>query len=188
MIEQTLVLIKPDGVQRGLIGEIVKRFEQRGLKIVGLKMVNVQKSVAEQHYTQDIEERHGKQVRDYLMDYLTSGPVIAMVIQGSSAILTVRKIIGTTYPGDSPVGTIRGDFCHASKAYVKKFQKGKNLIHASENQEDAKRELYLWFSVDELHDYKLSAEDHIIWTNVKKACVIKIKWQQKFINENFFIY
>ncbi len=162
MIQQTLVLIKPDGVQRGLIGEIIKRFEQRGLKIIGLKMVHADKSVAEKHYTEEIEKRHGKHVRDYLMDYLGSGPVIAMILQGSSAIATVRKIVGTTYPGESPVGTIRGDFCHASKEYVKKYQKGRNLIHASENEADAKRELSLWFSVDEIHDYKLCAEDYLI--------------------------
>lgn len=162
MIQQTLILIKPDGVQRGLIGEIVKRFEQRGLKIVGLKMVNVQKNLAEQHYAKDIEERHGKPIRDYLVNYITSGPIIAMVIQGSSAITTVRKIVGSTYPGDAPIGTIRGDFCHVSKDYVKKYQQGKNLIHASGSEEDAKKEIALWFSIEELHDYKLSAEEHLI--------------------------
>lgn len=163
MIQQTLVLIKPDGVQRGLIGEIVKRFEQRGLKIMGLKMVNVQENLAEEHYTKDIEEKHGKHVRDYLKNYLKSGPVIAMIIQGSSAINTVRKIIGDSpYPGEAPIGSIRGDFCHVSKQYVKKYQQGKNLIHASEGEDIAKRELALWFSVDELHNYKLSAEEHLI--------------------------
>jgi nucleoside-diphosphate kinase len=159
MIQQTLVLIKPDGVQRGLIGEIVKRFEQRGLKIIGLKMVHVDKSFAEKHYTEDIEKRHSKEVRDYLVDYITSGPVIAIVIQGSNAIEAVRKIIGATYPGEADIGTIRGDFAHASKAYVKKFQKGKNLVHSSASEQDAKSELALWFSIDEIHDYKLSAEE-----------------------------
>lgn len=162
MMQQTLILIKPDGVQRGLTGEIIKRFEQRGLKIVGLKMVNVQKNLAEQHYTKEIEEKHGKSVREYLINYITSGPVIAMIIQGSSAIATVRKIVGTTYPGDAPIGTIRGDFCHVSKEYVKKYQQGKNLIHASANEGDAKKEMALWFPIDELHDYKLSAEEHLI--------------------------
>jgi len=162
MIQQTLVLIKPDGVQRGLIGEIIKRLEQRGLKIVGMKMVHVDKSFAEKHYTEQMEQRHGKKVRDYLVDYLTAGPVIAMIIQGSSAIEAVRKIVGTTYPGESPIGTIRGDFCHASRNYVKTHQQGKNLVHASEDAEQAKKELALWFSVDEIHDYKLSAEEHLI--------------------------
>jgi len=162
MLQQTLVLIKPDGVQRGLIGEIIKRFEQRGLKIVGMKMVHVDKSFAEKHYTEQIEQRHGKKVRDYLVKYVTGGPIIAMVIQGSSAIETVRKIVGTTYPGESPLGSIRGDFCHVSKNYVKTFQQGKNLIHTSEDEEQAKKELGLWFSLDEIHDYKLSAEEHLI--------------------------
>jgi len=162
MIEQTLVLIKPDGVARGLMGEIIKRFEQRGLKIVGLKMVVPDKSKAENHYTEAITERHGKHVRDSLLDYLTSGPVIAIVIQGSNAIVVVRKIVGATYPGESPVGTIRGDFGHVSKAYVKKFQQGSNLIHASENKSDAKKELALWFSIDEIHDYKLAAEKYVM--------------------------
>ncbi len=162
MIQQTLVLIKPDGVQRGLIGEIIKRFEQRGLKMVAMKMANVEKSLAEKHYTESITKKHGERVRDYLINYLTSDPVIAIIIQGSSAIETVRKIVGSTYPGEAAIGTIRGDFAHASKQYVKKFQKGKNLVHASENEEAAKKEIALWFSVDEIHDYKLSYDEHII--------------------------
>jgi len=162
MIEQTLVLIKPDGIQRGLIGEILKRFEQRGLKIVGMKMVKVDKNIAEKHYEESIAEKHGKHVRDYLLDFITSSPVIAMVIQGSDAIKTVRKITGNTYPGEADLGTIRGDFHHTSKAYSKNLKKVlANIIHASENEEDAKRELALWFSIDEIHDYKLSIEDHV---------------------------
>ncbi|MFA5020340.1 MAG: nucleoside-diphosphate kinase [Candidatus Pacearchaeota archaeon] len=162
MIEQTLILIKPDGVQRGLIGEIIKRFEQRGLKIVGMKMTNPTKSQAEKHYQESIAEKHGKHVREYLLNYITSGPVIAMVIQGSNAIAMVRKIVGNTYPGEADIGTIRGDFCHASKLHAKDLKKAlANLIHASENKEDAKRELALWFSIDEIHDYKLSIEEHV---------------------------
>ena len=161
MIQQTLVLIKPDGIQRGLIGEIIKRFEQRGLKIAGMKMVHADDLIAGKHYNETIEEKHGKHVRDYLTNYLTSGPVVAMVIQGSNAISTVRKIVGSTYPGEADIGTIRGDYAHASKDYVKKNNQGHNLIHASENQEDAKNELALWFSADEIHTYKLSHEEHI---------------------------
>ncbi|MEK6890550.1 MAG: nucleoside-diphosphate kinase [Nanoarchaeota archaeon] len=161
MLQQTLVLIKPDGVERGLIGEIIKRFEQRGLKIVGMKMVNVERSLAESHYAESIATKHGKHVRDYLLDYVTSGPVVAIIIQGSNAISTVRKIVGSTYPGEADLGTIRGDFAHASKEYVKKNNQGHNLIHASENEEDAKKELALWFTETEIHDYKLSHENHI---------------------------
>lgn len=162
MIQQTLVLIKPDGVQRGLIGEIIKRFEQRGLKIVGMKMTQPMKDITEQHYGKAIAEKHGQHVLDYLIDYLTSGPVIAIVVQGSSAIKTVRKIVGSTYPGEADIGTIRGDYAHASKEYAKKNNQGHNLIHASENEEDAKKELALWFKSDEIHDYKLSHEEHIL--------------------------
>ena len=162
MIQQTLILIKPDGVQRGLIGKIIERFEQRGLKIVGMKMVHPNKSLAEEHYTESITEKHGKHVRDYLMDFLTSNPVIAIAVQGSDAIATVRKIVGNTYPGEADMGTIRGDFHHASKASAKKSKKAlPNLVHASENKEDAEKELALWFSIDEIHDYKISIENQI---------------------------
>jgi nucleoside-diphosphate kinase len=162
MLQQTLVLIKPDGVQRGLMGEIIKRFEQRGLKIVGMKMVSVNGDLAQKHYTKDITELHGQHVRDYLVDYLQSGPVIAMVVSGSSAIAQVRKIVGSTFPGEADIGTIRGDFAHVSKQYVKTKQQGRNLVHASANEEDAEKELALWFSVDEIHDYKLAAEEYLL--------------------------
>ena len=160
MIQQTLVLIKPDGIQRGLIGEIIKRFEQRGLKIVGLKLVKVDKVHASKHYKESIAQKHGEHVRNYLLDYITSSPIIAMAIQGSNAIAHVRKIVGSTYPGEADIGTIRGDFAHASKIYAKTNNQGHNLIHASENEQDAKEELDLWFSKDEIVDYKLSAEEH----------------------------
>jgi nucleoside-diphosphate kinase len=160
-VEQTLVLIKPDGMQRGLVGEILKRFEQRGLKLVGLKMVQADKNLAEQHYTESIAEKHGEHVRESLLQFVTEHPVIAMVIQGSDAISLVRKIVGSTFPGEADIGTIRGDYCHASKAYVRAKNKPQNLVHASENQEDAKKELGLWFSVNEIFDYKISAEEAI---------------------------
>jgi len=162
MIQQTLVLIKPDGVQRGLIGEIIKRFEQRGLKIIGMKMVQAEKSLAEKHYSESIAEKHGEAVRNGLLDFITSTPIIALAIQGSNAIALVRKIVGTTYPGDAELGTIRGDLAHASKAYARASTKAlPNLVHASENEEDAKKELALWFSINEIHNYKLSHEEHI---------------------------
>ncbi len=161
MLQQTLVLIKPDGVERGLVGEIVKRFEQRGLKIVGMKMVNVERSLAESHYPESIATKHGKHVRDYLLDYVTMGPVVAIVIQGLNAVSNVRKIVGSTYPDEAEIGTIRGDFSHTPKQYAKTENRLHNLIHASENEEDAKKELVLWFSEDEIHEYELSHEKHI---------------------------
>ncbi|MEM3112938.1 MAG: nucleoside-diphosphate kinase [Candidatus Pacearchaeota archaeon] len=161
-LQKTLILIKPDAIQRGLIGEIIKRFEQRGLKIVALKMIKVDKKFAGEHYKQAIAEKHGEHVRNYLLEYITSAPILAMVIEGSNAISHVRKIVGNTYPGEADIGTIRGDFAHASKTYAKSAKKAlPNLIHASENEQDAKEEISLWFSKDEIYNYKLSHEDHI---------------------------
>ena len=160
MIQQTLILIKPDGIERGLIGEIIKRFAQRGLKIIGMKMVHVDKEFAGKHYKEAIAQKHGEHVRNYLTNYLSTNPVIAIAVQGINAIPTVRKIVGNTYPGEADIGTIRGDFAHASKEYAKEKNQGHNLIHASENEADAKEEMDLWFSKDELYNYKLSAEEH----------------------------
>ena len=161
MIEQTLVLVKPDGVQRGLVGEVIKRFEQRGLKIVGLKLVKVEKDLAKKHYS-DVAERRGESVFNSLMKYLNEGPVVAMVIQGVNAVENVRKIVGPTESKSATPGTIRGDFSHVSFSYAdSKKIPVKNLIHASGNKEEAQREVSLWFSIDELHDYKLSAESHL---------------------------
>lgn len=162
MVKQTLVLIKPDGVKRGLIGEIIKRFEQRGLKIVGLKMIHVDKDFASKHYTEEIARKHGENIRNYLLDYISSGPIIAIAVEGINAIAHVRKIIGSTYPAEAEIGTIRGDFAHATKDYTNKSTKAlSNLIHASENEEEAKKELSLWFSINEKYNYKLSAEEHL---------------------------
>ena len=158
-IQQTLVLIKPDGVQRGLIGEILKRFEQRGLKIVGMKMVHIDKDFSKKHYI----ELLGKKFYKGLEDYITSGPVIAIVVEGVEAIENVRKIVGETESKSASLGTIRGDFSHVSYSYADK--KGiaiKNLIHASGNEKDAKKELGLWFSINEIHDYKRSEDEHIL--------------------------
>ena len=163
MIEQTLVLIKPDGVARGLTGEIIKRFEQRGLKIVGMKMVEVREDFAKKHYTNDIIERRGQNVYDWLLDYITGGPIIAMIIQGVNAIENVRKLTGATESKSALPGTIRGDYSHMSFNYAdNKKMIMKNLVHASADKEDSKRELALWFSIDEIHNYKRSGDEHLI--------------------------
>jgi len=161
MIQQTLVLVKPDGVARGLIGEIIKRFEQRGLKIVALKLVKIDNDHAKQHYTEDIAKRHGEKVRIMLLDFIMEGPVVAMIIEGVDAIENVRKIIGETESKSALPGTIRGDFSHISYSYANK--KGitvKNIIHASANETDAKNEVVLWFSIDEIFDYKRAGDEH----------------------------
>lgn len=162
MIEQTLVLVKPDGLQRGLVGEIIKRFEQRGLKIVALKLTKVDKDFSQKHYTKDIEKRRGKKVRNLLIDYITSEPVVAMIVEGVDAVENVRKIAGETESKSASPGTIRGDFSHVSFNHAdEKEIVVKNLVHASANKEEAKQEVALWFSIDEIHSYKRSDEDHV---------------------------
>lgn len=154
-IERTLVLIKPDGVRRTLAGNIISRFENAGLKIVGMKMQWVDENFAKQHYSEEISKKHGEKVWKSLIKYITEGPVIALVLEGIDAINVVRKITGNTYPNEALPGTIRGDFAHISRDYANAEElKVKNLIHASANKDDAKIEIPLWFKDDELHSYK----------------------------------
>lgn len=162
-IEQTLVLVKPDGVERGLVGEIIKRFEQRGLKLVALKLVKVGKDLALKHYTEDIAKRRGEHVRKLLLEFITSGPVVAMIIEGVDAVENVRKIVGETESKIALPGTIRGDFSHVSFAHANEKKVAvKNLIHASSDKKDAEYETKLWFSIDELHDYKRADENCVM--------------------------
>ncbi|MFQ5474920.1 MAG: nucleoside-diphosphate kinase [Candidatus Nanoarchaeia archaeon] len=161
MIEKTFVAIKPDGVQRGLIGRVIQRFEDAGLKVVGMKMIWIDKDFARQHYTEDISRRRGEKVRDLLLDFITQGPVIAMVLEGVEAIEVVRKIVGTTEPKSAAPGTIRGDFTHVSYGQSDKAGKAvPNVIHASSDKKDAEAEIALWFGIEELHKYKTVHEMH----------------------------
>jgi nucleoside-diphosphate kinase len=163
MIERTLVLIKPDGVQRCLIGRILSRFEDAGLKIVGMKMVWADEAFARKHYTEDIEIRRGKHVRDFLADFIKSGPVVAFVLEGVRAIENTRKIVGSTEPKAALPGTIRGDFAHTSYSYCdNNKQVVKNLIHASSDAKDANYEVPLWFKPEELHTYKTVNDVHLL--------------------------
>lgn len=157
MIERTFIALKPDTVQRGLIGEIIKRFENAGLKIAGMKMKWISPEFAKKHYKKHIKKPFYKG----LEEFITQGPVIALVIEGVNAIETVRKIIGATEPKSASPGTIRGDFAHHSYSYTdKKGISIKNLIHASENKEDAEYEIKLWFIDEEIHNYKTTYEIH----------------------------
>lgn len=159
MIERTFVAIKPDGVQRGLIGRILERFENAGLKIVAMKMVWVEKDFAKKHYKEHVDKPFYKGLEQFIVE----GPVVAMVIEGLHAIETVRKIVGPTEPKQAPPGTIRGDFAHHSYAWTdKKGIAVKNLIHASGNEKDAEYEVKLWFGIDEMHDYKTVHEKHVM--------------------------
>jgi len=158
MMERTFVAIKPDGVQRGLIGKIIERFENAGLKIVGLKMIQIDEAFAKKHYKAHVEKPFYKGLEEFILE----GPVVAMVIEGIHAIESVRKIVGPTEPKSAPPGTIRGDFAHHSYEWAdNKDIAIKNLIHASGNKEDADDEVKLWFSIEELNDYKTVHEKHV---------------------------
>ena len=159
--ESTLVLIKPEGVMRQLIGKIITRFEDAGLKITAMKMVWADEELSKAHYRQDIADKHGEEIRNSLLKHIREGPLIAMILEGPDAISVTRKIVGPTYPNEAPAGTIRGDFAHVSKQFAN--EKGisvRNFIHASADQEDANLEIPLWFSDSEKHNYK-TAHDRI---------------------------
>ncbi|MFW6272545.1 MAG: nucleoside-diphosphate kinase [bacterium] len=156
-IDTTLVLIKPDGVQRGLIGEIISRFEKAGLKIVGMKMVWVDSEFSKKHYKAHID----KKFYIGLETMITEGPVVAMAIEGIDAVDLVRKMVGGTEPKSALPGTIRGDYAHVSYSYAdSKNIAVKNLIHASGNTTEADEEIALWFTDKELHSYKTVHEMH----------------------------
>jgi nucleoside-diphosphate kinase len=157
-VERTLLLLKPDALARGLVGRIVQRFEDAGLKIVGVKMQHMDADFTRQHYF-DLEDRFGKSVYDVTAAFMQQGPVIAIVLEGVEAVANVRKIVGVTFPSQAPAGTIRGDFAHTSKAYTEAQHKvAANLVHASGNVDEAKYEVDLWFSAEELFEYQTAAE------------------------------
>jgi nucleoside-diphosphate kinase len=139
-VERSLVLVKPDGVQRGLIGEAIARFERRGLRLVAAKFIWVSKELAEAHYA----EHKGKGFYDGLISYITSAPVMAMVWEGPNAVLAIRQTVGSTKPYEAAPGTIRHDFA---------LEVGRNLIHASDKPETGERETALWFKKEELVEW-----------------------------------
>jgi nucleoside-diphosphate kinase len=161
LIERTLILFKPDAVQRGVVGEIITRFERVGLKIVGTKMIKP----SEEHYHKHYEEigqvitRRGQATFDNVLTMMSEGPVIAMVLEGVEAVDLVRKLVGSTEPKSSAPGTIRGDFSHMSYGYGDEQEVGiPNLIHASGDASDASKEIPHWFSDEELFDYSVLNE------------------------------
>ena len=190
LIERTVILVKPDGVKRGLIGEIVGRFEKAGLKLVGMKMVWADKDMVAKHYPESRKEllkgigektlktyakygkdpeeeigtmdpeKIGKMVNDWNMEFLSSGPVLAMVLEGYHTIETTRQIVGETLPAFAQPGTIRGDYSVDSPALANEKKRAvRNMVHASGNAEEAKYEEQLWFKQGEIFDYKRSEED-----------------------------
>lgn len=187
--ERTVVLVKPDGVKRGLVGEIISRIEQRNLKIVALSMIWAKRSQIDRHYPKDkgwikrlgektlgtyekynldpiIELKTkdpyqiGQKVRRWLIDFLTSSPMVKMVVKGVHAVDMVRKICGNTLPNLAEMGTIRGDFSVDSPAAANKDKRSvHNIVHASETPEEAKNEMSLWFSKNEIHSFQVSEEE-----------------------------
>jgi nucleoside-diphosphate kinase len=147
-MERTLIILKPDSLQRGLVGKIVTRFEEKGLQIVGLKMVLITEDLAAQHYA----PHKGKPFYEGLVRFMTSSPVIVMCLQGNGAIDICRKMMGATFGFKAEAGTIRGDYGVSSSF---------NLIHGSDSAESAKTELALWFKHEELHTYDLANR---VWT------------------------
>jgi nucleoside-diphosphate kinase len=160
-MERTLVVLKPDTVQRGLVGEILARFEKAGLKIVGMKMVRPDEAHYHKHYEgiSKLISRWGEDIYRVTLSQLTEGPVIAIALEGVEAVQHVRKMVGKTDPKDSAPGTIRGDYTHVTRAYTNpKGATLPNLVHASGDPEEAKQELELWFGKDELYDYSTLAD------------------------------
>ena len=160
-LEKTLILFNPDALQRGVVGEILGRFERVGLKIVGTKMI----APTREHYYKHYEEigkmvtRRGEETFNITLDLMLEGPVIAMVFEGVEAVALVRKLVGTTEPKSAAPGTIRGDFSHMSFGFADSAKKGiPNLIHASGDPEEAEQEISHWFSDAELYDYSVLNE------------------------------
>ncbi len=147
-METTLVLLKPDAVQRGLVGEIVNRLEKTGLKITGMKLMQVSQELAHRHYG----EHDGKPFFEGLVSFITSGPIVAMAVQGNGAVAIVRKTMGATNPAESPPGTVRGDYG---------IDIGRNLVHGSDSEESAAREVALFFEDSELVGYSRATDPWI---------------------------
>jgi nucleoside-diphosphate kinase len=151
-LERSLVLIKPDGIQRGLVGEIIKRFEQRGLKLVAAKFLQVDTALAETHYA----IHKGKPFYNGLINYITSAPVMAMVWEGMDAVAAIRQTMGSTKPTEAAPGTIRHDFA---------MTVSRNLTHASDSVENAEKEIALWFKPEELVSWNKIDEDWLYASN-----------------------
>ncbi len=161
-MERTLIILKPDAVQRGLMGEILTRFERVGLKVIGMKMVFPDEEHYHYHYEEisQIISRRGEEVYRRNADAMLVGPVVAAVLEGVEAVDLVRKLVGETEPKTAQPGTIRGDYAHVSYTHVNERTKSgmPNLIHASGDVEEAKKEIAHWFKSSELFEYKLVHE------------------------------
>jgi nucleoside-diphosphate kinase len=157
-LERTLILLKPDTLQRGLVGEIITRFERAGLKIIAMKMAAPDELHFHKHYEgiSNLISRWGEDIYNVTLSQMTETPVIAFVLEGIEAVTYVRKLVGTTDPKDSAPGTIRGDYTHVTRGYTNPIGATlPNILHASGNSEEAMKEIELWFSSDEIYgDYE----------------------------------
>jgi nucleoside-diphosphate kinase len=163
-MEQTLVVLKPDTIQRGLVGEIITRFERAGLKIVAMKMVSPDEEHFHKHYEgiSKLISRWGEEIYHITLSHMTEAPVIAFVLEGVEAVAHVRKMVGATDPKDSQPGTIRGDYTHVTRAYTN--ERGgtlPNILHASGDAAEAKQEIKLWFNESELYGYTTDSQTTI---------------------------
>lgn len=147
-MERTFLMIKPDAVQRNLIGEVVSRLERKGLKLVAAKLFQANEELAKEHYAEHVE----KPFFNDLVSFITSGPVFAMVVEGKNVVEVTRTLVGETNPTKAAPGTIRGDYG---------IDLGRNIIHGSDSNESAEREIDLWFDQSELNDYKLNNENWV---------------------------
>ncbi|MBC7746820.1 nucleoside-diphosphate kinase [Pedobacter sp.] len=162
-VERTLIVFKPDAVQRGIVGEILTRFERVGLKIVGSKMLSPTREHYYYHYENigQMVTRRGENAFNVTLDFMLNGPVIAFVLEGVEAVAEVRKMVGGTEPKAAAPGTVRGDYAHISFGYADDVKKGiPNLLHASGDEAEAKKEIAHWFKEDELFDYETLHEKY----------------------------
>ncbi len=160
-MERTLIILKPDAVQRAIVGDIVSRFERVGLKIVAMKMVEPDREHYHKHYEEisKLVSRRGQEVFDVNLEFMMAGPVVALVLEGLGAVELVRKMVGETEPSAAQPGTIRGDYSHISFNHANSIGTGiPNLIHASGDKAEAKQEIDLWFTKDEIYPYEVMHE------------------------------
>ena len=171
-MERTLIVLKPDAVQRGIVGEVLSRFEKVGLKIIGMKMVYPNEDHYFHHYETigKVISRRGQSVFDDTLDFMQEGPVIAIVLEGIEAAELVRKMVGATEPKSALPGTIRGDYSHMSYGYANEVAKIgiPNIIHASGDAEEAKLEIAHWFAESELFEYENVHEKHTMKRSKRK--------------------
>ena len=170
-MERTLIILKPDTIQRGIIGEVITRFERAGLKIVAMKMVAPDEQHFHKHYEgiSNLISRWGEDIYNVTLHQMTETPVIAFVLEGIEAVAHVRKMVGTTDPKDSAPGTIRGDYTHITRGYTNPIGSTlPNILHASGNPEEAEQEIKLWFTDEELYGDYETAQGPVVRGNIPK--------------------